>query len=141
MIRILKKNDCKEYINLIRKFRQIDINITQDIFNKIYDQIFLNSVILVYIESNKIVGSVTLIIEQKFIYNLSKIGHIEDVFVDNNYRNKGIGSKLIQKALEFSKEKGCYKVILVCNKETSNFYKYNKFEIRGLHMSYLIKNT
>jgi len=96
MIRILKKTDCQEYINLISKFRPIDINITQEIFDKIYDKIFLNSIILVYLENNKIVGSITLIIEQKFIYNLGKIGHIEDVFVDNNYRNKGIGSDLIK---------------------------------------------
>lgn len=38
-------------------------------------------------------------------------GFLEDVFVEEEYRKKGIGSQLVQKAIEEAKAQGCYKLI------------------------------
>ncbi|HSR89346.1 MAG TPA: GNAT family N-acetyltransferase [Candidatus Udaeobacter sp.] len=38
-------------------------------------------------------------------------GLLEDVFVEENQRNKGVGRKLVQAAQEEAKKIGCYKLI------------------------------
>lgn len=38
-------------------------------------------------------------------------GLLEDVFVEENYRSHGIGSKLVNAIIEEAKERGCYKLI------------------------------
>jgi glucosamine-phosphate N-acetyltransferase len=44
-----------------------------------------------------IIGSITLLIEQKFVHNGSKVAHIEDVVTRKEYEGKGVGSALVQK--------------------------------------------
>ena len=78
--------------------------------------------VLVDIEKDKIVGSITLLIEYKLIRNCGKVGHIEDVVVDKNYRGKGLGKKLIEHAKFEAKDRGCYKIILDCSDDNSEFY-------------------
>ena len=46
-IRELKKTDRIEYIELISSFRPLDISISEEIFNKIYDEIFKTDIIIV----------------------------------------------------------------------------------------------
>ena len=36
---------------------------------------------------------------------------VEDVYVDESYRGKGIGSELVRKVIETAKESNCYKLI------------------------------
>ena len=51
-------------------------------------------IIHVAVDNNKIVGSTTLFIEQKFIHDGGLVGHIEDVVVRKDYEGRGIGMKL-----------------------------------------------
>ena len=48
----------------------------------IYDEIFKTDIIFVCKIDNVIIGTAKLLIEQKFIHNLSKYGRIEDVIVN-----------------------------------------------------------
>ncbi len=54
-----------------------------------------------------IVGSITAIIEQKFIHNGGKICHIEDVVTRKGFEKLGIGSQLVEKVLELAKNEKC----------------------------------
>ena len=38
-------------------------------------------------------------------------GLMEDVYVDETYRGRGIGSELVNKVIEIAKEANCYKLI------------------------------
>ena len=38
-------------------------------------------------------------------------GLVEDVFVEENYRSRGLGSSLVQELIEEAKRQGCYKLI------------------------------
>lgn len=49
---------------------------------------------------------------------------IEDVFVDENYRGRGIGSEIVKKAIEVAKEEGCYKIILTSRFENELVHKW-----------------
>jgi glucosamine-phosphate N-acetyltransferase len=139
-IRLLKKTDYINYLNLMKEFRPIEININYEKFCEIYDNIFKNSEIYIAIIDNKIIGSITIIFEQKFINNCAIYAHIEDVIVDEKYRKNKIGSKLLEYVKNISKEKKCFKCTLVCNKNIEEFYLKNNFEERGVCMSYLINN-
>lgn len=87
-------------------------------------------------KKNIIVGNITCIIENKFIRNLGKVSHIEDVVVLTNYRHKKLGSKLINLIIEFSKDLGCYKVILDGRMDAIDFYKKFGFEKKFNCMAY-----
>jgi glucosamine-phosphate N-acetyltransferase len=84
--------------------------------------------IYVALDGKDIVGIATIIIEQKFIRNGGKVGHIEDVATNKDYERKGIASAIIQKLISIAKEQGCYKVILDCSEENKPFYKKNGFK-------------
>ena len=138
-IRKLEKNDYKNYLNLMNQFRPIQQNLDFDTFSNIYDQIFKSNEIYVALMDKNIIGSITVIYEQKFINNCALYAHIEDIIVDENFRNNKIGSKLLNYVKKKALDKNCFKCTLVCNKDVANFYFKNNFEDRGLNMSYLIK--
>lgn len=138
--RLLKLKDQQEYMNLITQFRPITNIITKEMFECIYNTIFNSGGILLAIDNNtdKIIGSLTYIIEQKFIFNCAKYCHIEDVIVDGKYRHKGIGIKLMNKMKEMAKSQGCYKITLVCSPNIREFYINCGLEQRGIQMSNLL---
>jgi glucosamine-phosphate N-acetyltransferase len=71
----------------------------------------------------QVVGTTTLIVEQKFIHRGGLVGHIEDVAVRRGYEGKGVGGSLVAAAVEKAKELGCYKCILDCKAELVDFYE------------------
>lgn len=86
-------------------------------------------------KDNKIIATASLFIECKFIHNLSKVGHIEDVVVDKNYRSQGIGKLLIDYLVNYCKKEGCYKVILDCSENNKLFYQNCGFKQKGIEMA------
>lgn len=85
--------------------------------------------------NKKIIGSITVFIEQKLIRNYGKVGHIEDVVIDNEYRGKKLGALLIEKAVELCKNHNCYKVILDCDECNVKFYEKCNFYKKGSFMT------
>ncbi len=73
--------------------------------------------------SGKIVGTATLVVEQKFIRQAASAGHIEDVVSDKNVRGKGIGKLLVDSLIDLGKVIGCYKVLLDCSDDNVPFYQ------------------
>jgi glucosamine-phosphate N-acetyltransferase len=138
IIRKLEKKDFEEYISLINEFRPIVLDITKEIFETIYDTIFLNSIIFVLEMNDIIVASTTLLIEQKFIHKLSKYGHIEDVIVNNEHRGKGYGKKIIKYVVDYCKKNKFYKITLICKQELIPFYEKNDFQVYQYHLSQLL---
>ena len=84
-------------------------------------------------DSKKIVGSITVLIEEKLIHNYSKVAHIEDVVVDESMRGFGLGKKLLE--IAESECDGCYKIILDCSNENVKFYEKCGYEWKGNEMA------
>jgi len=124
-IRELEESDLfrgfLESLDSLRKASDLDKDKAKHVFSKIKSD--PNHVIFVAELEERIVGSTTLIIEPKFIHNGGLVGHIEDVVVSKDTQDKGIGEKLIQKALDYAKNCGCYKSILDCSDEVKPFYE------------------
>ena len=87
-------------------------------------------------DNGKIVGSATLLIEQKFIHNGGHVGHIEDVVVSKEFEGRGIGIKLVTSLLEKADTMNCYKTILDCKDELIPFYERIGFKQESNQMRY-----
>ncbi len=124
--RNLDKNDFYNgYLELLSQLTKVNKeNITFEKFSNFIDNLNdKNHKIVVIIYKNNIVASGTLLIEDKIIHGISKIGHIEDIVVDSKYRGKGFGKKLIKYLTNLGIESNCYKLILNCKEENCEFYK------------------
>ncbi len=86
------------------------------------------------LESRKIIGTATLLVEQKFIHNGGKVGHIEDVATRKGFEGRGIGREMIHKLTEISNEYGCYKIILDCDANVVKFYEKLGFVKKAITM-------
>ena len=69
------------------------------------------------------------------IPNLTRLGgaicFVENVVTDKNFRKQGLGKKVMEKAIEFAREKNCYKVILesgAWRTEAHQFYRNLGFD-------------
>jgi len=70
----------------------------------------------------RVVGTASLLVEQKFIHQGGKAGHIEDVAVHKDHQRQGIGTLLVRHCTEEARKHGCYKVILNCFERLVPFY-------------------
>jgi glucosamine-phosphate N-acetyltransferase len=137
MIRLISKEDYNSIFLLLNQLTESP-NIDREIFNNIVLNLKDNHNIFVYILDNKVVGCITLLIEQKLIHSGKCVAHIEDLVVDVNYKNKKIASSLINYCIEISKKNNCYKIILDCKEELLEFYKKFDFNQQGICMRYSI---
>jgi glucosamine-phosphate N-acetyltransferase len=71
----------------------------------------------------RVAGTVTLLVEDKFIHSGGRVGHIEDVAVHPDFQKQGIGAALVRHATEKAKDFGCYKAILNCHDHLIPFYE------------------
>ena len=138
IIREIEEDDLEkgflETLDFLRNTGDLDKNKANEILKKIKQN--TNHIIYVAIDNKKIVGSTTLLIEQKFIHDGGLVGHIEDVVVRKDYEGKGIGIKLVTSLLERAKEKNCYKTILDCKDGVKQFYERIGFKRESNGMRY-----
>lgn len=113
---------------------------SQEAFNEQYD--FLASrndtyhVLVICDSESRVVGTGAVIVERKFIHNMGRVGHIEDIAVDKNQQGKKLGLRIIQ-ALDYVAENvGCYKSILDCSEANEGFYVKCGFKRAGLEMAH-----
>ena len=121
-------------LDSLRKASELDKEAAKDILKKIISD--PNHIIHVAEDNGKIVGSTTLLIEQKFIHNGGYVGHIEDVVVSKEFEGRGIGIKLVTSLLEIANTRNCYKTILDCKDELIPFYERIGFKQESKQMRY-----
>ena len=135
---MIRKIENKDYESIFPLLNQLTTSptINKDNFNTIINNLSNNHLILVYEFDLKIIGCITIFIEQKLIHSGKCVAHIEDLVVDNNYKNQKIGSKLINYCIEIANKNNCYKIILDCNENLLNFYKKINFKQQGICMRF-----
>jgi glucosamine-phosphate N-acetyltransferase len=128
----------RQYLQLLQLLTVLELDkILESDFQEFVDSLTENHQIWVMEDciTNKIVGTVTILIEQKLIHNFGKVCHIEDVVVDTEVRGQNIGKKLVQKACEIASEYQCYKTILDCDPKNDVFYEKCGFVKKGSQMA------
>ena len=124
-IRKLQKKDLYNgfllSLDALRKSSHIKPKKANMVFNKVSKN--SHQVIYVAVENSEVIGSASILIEQKFIHDGGKVGHIEDVAVRREFQGKGIGKQIVVALLKYAEKQGCYKTILDCTDELIPFYE------------------
>ena len=128
------ENGFLESLDNLRQTSNLEQNSVRNILKKILEN--ENHIIHVAELNGKIVGSTTLLIEQKFIHEGGFVGHIEDVVVNKEFEGQGIGMKLVLSLLDVAKEKKCYKTILNCEDKLLPFYEKIGFKQKSTEMRF-----
>jgi len=134
VFRKLEQKDRENYLLLLSQLSPVE-SIDEIHFQKLLDQIELNGHIYVYEIGGNIIGSGKLLVEQKLSRGGSKVGHLEDVVIDNNYRGLRIGKKLVENIIDLAKKEGCYKIVGECNEDVIGFYEKIGFEKKGFQIA------
>lgn len=113
----------------LNKLRTHIKDVTSLIVNKKY--------LIVVKYEDMIVGTGSILIEDKIIHNLGKVGHIEDIVVDKSHRGIGLANLLMIKLIELAEQHKCYKIILDASDDVAPFYE--KFGFR-VHANSMRKN-
>lgn len=126
-IRPLESGDInKGYFELLSQLTSAEKPSEEDFIKRVEEINKRNCEKIIVCESlsdKKIIGTITIIIELKFIHNLGKVAHVEDFVVDSNYRGLHLGTKLMNLAKDLAKKENCYKIILDCNEKLKTFYE------------------
>ena len=128
------ENGFLESLDNLRQSSNLEQNSARNILKKISEN--EDHVIHVAEVDGKIVGSTTLLIEQKFIHEGGIVGHIEDVVVKKELEGQGIGMKLVLSLLDVAKERKCYKTILNCENALISFYEKIGFKQKSNEMRF-----
>ncbi len=140
ILRELKEEDFSngffETLSNLSKVGKIgnEIELAKEILKKVNKDKNYRIVIAEDKNNHQVVGTATLIIEQKFIHNGGKAGHIEDVVTRKGYEGKGIGKEIMKELIKIAKENGCYKIILDCDEKVINFYEKIGFRKHSIMM-------
>ena len=133
IFRKLTINDYDFFLALINDFRETTF--TKEEFIENLNTILQSSEIYVVECNNKLIATGTIMYETKFIFNICRLAHIEDVCVKKEYRGQGLGKYMLSKLVSIAKEKKCYKVTLDCADTNVTFYEKCNFEKRGNQMT------
>ena len=90
-----------------------------------------NSTTIVISIEDIIVGVASIHIIKKLTRIL---GIIEDVAVNEKYRGKGVGKKIVERLIIIGKQKNCDKIVLSSSEENSKFYEKIGFKKKELQM-------
>lgn len=128
-IRRITLNDLSRVFELLNELYENKLE--YDKFSQIYQLKLsdINSYYIVAILDNKIVGILTSEIQVK-LHRAKKQSFIEDLIVDKEYRNRGIGKALIQNAVDYAKNNDCEVIELtshINNENAHRFYENNNF--------------
>ena len=128
------ENGFLESLDNLRQASNLEHNSAKSILKGILEN--ENHIVHVAELDGKIVGSTTLLIEQKFIHDGGFVGHIEDVVVKKEFEGQGIGMNLVLSLLDVAKERKCYKTILNCENGLISFYEKIGFKQKSNEMRF-----
>lgn len=115
----------------------------EEVISKEYFEILVkNEEIYVAKLQNEIVGYVIFNIKEKENPSMRyrKQLNIDAICVDEKYRGKGIGTKILESVKEIAKSKECTDLYLTVNQENENAIKaYEKFGFKVKNIAYMMK--
>jgi glucosamine-phosphate N-acetyltransferase len=133
-IRELEVDDFhKGFLDVLESFggssdRKISFDQFKSHFKKVVDK---KNLVYVVEDDEIIVGCGTILVEHKFHNGFCSCAHIEDIAVSPSFRNKKIGSRILDFLTTIALQNKCYKITLATALENISFYQKNGFDKRG----------
>jgi GNAT superfamily N-acetyltransferase len=90
-----------------------------------------NLYLLAIEEEGRFVSTCTLAVIRNLTRNLRPYALIENVVTHPGFRERGLGTRVLDRAVEIARERGCYKVMLMTGSkkdETLRFYEKAGFQ-------------
>jgi GNAT superfamily N-acetyltransferase len=134
----------EDFDNIVPLFRQLwpagplDLRAARDMFDR-----GLASEARAYLCAcleDRIIGFCTLQIRD-CLWLQAEIGYLCDLVVDHEHRNAGVGTALVEKAIEIARERGCRRMELDSGfhrVEAHRFYEHRGFEKRAFLFSKIL---
>ncbi len=142
IIRFIQKHELGELMDLYKHLNWDDPTLADDVrLEALWAEILEDpgQHYLVAEVDGKLVSTCVVVIIKNLTRGASTYALIENVVTHPDYRNRGIGTRLLKKAQEIAKEKGCYKVMLLTGrKDAISFYEKAGFE-RGSKTGFIIR--
>ena len=126
------KNILNIYAEALDNGKVITVEKAQEIFLK--QQQYPNYQVFIALYEQQTVGTFALLIMENMAHNGTPSAVVEDVGVLPTMQGKGIGKLMMEFALKYSKEKGCYKMSLSSNlrrEKAHQFYESLGFKKHG----------
>ncbi|EFP11296.1 hypothetical protein GCK72_017535 [Caenorhabditis remanei] len=132
-VRPLAKDDfSKGYLELLGQLTAVG-DLDQEAFEKRFEAMRVSVpnyhiVVIEDINSQKVVGSASLVVEMKFIHGAGSRGRVEDVVVSSEMRRQKLGAVLLKTLVSLGKSLGVYKMSLECVPDLLPFYSQFGFK-------------
>ena len=153
IIRKAELKDIDAILDLLSQVLEIHAEMRPDIFQtgktkytkEALARKIENEMIYVAEEDKKVIGHLFLELQSTENNNNMKplkILYIDDICVDKNHTNGGVGSKLFDFVKEKAKDLGCYEITLNFwegNKNAEKFYLNKGFKTKSKILEYIIK--
>ena len=136
LFRPVLKQDLNKVFALLQQLTKIDYSKRNmdDCWHSFNSNKSSNSIVATF--NDEIIAYGSVVIESKI--RGEKAGHIEDIVVNEVYRANGVGENLINELIKIGKDKGCYRITLLCDKSLEKFYNKNGFKSKGIAMKLYI---
>jgi len=123
-IRQMVANDIPELAQLYKQFWNEDscLETMYSQFKKVCEK--GTHVLLSAVENERLIGSVMGVICEELYGTCEPFMVLENMIVDNKYRNKGIGKALIAELEKNAIDKGCTQIILVTEVDRMDACKF-----------------
>ena len=149
LVRLLRKSDREAYVALVERFRPSDGEKDDDesgkesasLFDAAFEKVMGNGRVWVASaahtsdEGERLIGTVTVHVEQKFIHHFSRYARVEDMFVLPEWRDMGVATALLETAERYCSAQNIRKVSLTCSDDLVGFYERRGFSTRQNDMS------
>jgi GNAT superfamily N-acetyltransferase len=128
--RILTEQDLQSLLELYKQLQPDDSSSKED-SKIVWQEIEDNQDIRYFgaIDNGKVVSTCYAVYIPNLTRNNRGICFVENVVTDKNYRNRGLASKVMDMAISYAKEKGCYKVILQSGNSRADAHRF--YENKG----------
>ncbi|MFH1784850.1 MAG: GNAT family N-acetyltransferase [Candidatus Micrarchaeota archaeon] len=156
-IRIAKKSEISDIIPLWKKLMEHHRNLAKDNKKDFYELLpkselkwkqwaireieKKNAIIFIAIEKKKIIGYSLNIIKKNIpIFKIKKLGHFSDLYIEPEYRSKGIGRKFMTLAMKWFKKKKIKYLSIAAHALNPNAARiYRKFGFIDFHIEMRMK--
>ena len=150
IVEIPKMEDFKRINELAVQVHEMHVTWNPDIFKSVeevinkeyFENLIKNEEIYIAKVDKEIVGYIIFNIKEKENPSMRyrKQLNIDAICVDERYRGKGIGTKILESIKEIAKTKGCTDLYLTVNQENENAIRvYEKFGFKVKNIAYMMK--
>ena len=150
VVEVPKIEDFKRVNELAVQVHEMHVTWNPDIFKSVeevinkeyFENLIKNEEIYIAKVDKEIVGYIIFNIKEKENPSMRyrKQLNIDAICVDEKYRGKGIGTKILESIKEIAKTRGCTDLYLTVNQENENAIKvYEKFGFKVKNIAYMMK--